>query len=76
MGQFFSDPQVLAGAAQLFATRDTPLWAAASGFGSFGERVRLIRGDDGQVARVEVAGTRMVREADLAAELTGRYERT
>jgi len=48
----------------------------ASGFGSFGEPVRLIRGDDGQVASVEVAGTRMVREADLAAELTGRYERT
>jgi hypothetical protein len=35
MGQFFSDPQVLAGAGQLFATRDTPLWATASGFGSF-----------------------------------------
>ena len=47
----------------------------AGGFGNFGEPVRLIRGDDGQVAAVQVAGTRMVREADLAAELTGRYER-
>ncbi len=47
----------------------------AGGFGAFGEPVRLIRGDDGEVAAVQVAGTLMVREADLAAELTGRYER-
>jgi D-alanyl-D-alanine carboxypeptidase len=48
----------------------------AGGFGNFGEPVRLIRGDDGQVVTaIQVAGTRMVREADLAAELTGRYER-
>jgi len=35
MAQFFSDPQVQAGASQLFSQRDTPLWAAADGFGSF-----------------------------------------
>src|SRR5689334_24741501 len=29
MAQFFSDPQVQAGASQLFSRRDTPLWAAA-----------------------------------------------
>lgn len=47
----------------------------ASGFASFGEPVRLIRGEDGGVTGVQLAGTLMVREADLAAELTGRYER-
>ncbi len=35
MTQFFSDPQVLAGAGQLFSSRDTPLWSALTGFGSF-----------------------------------------
>jgi hypothetical protein len=35
MAQFFSDPQVQAGGSQLFSRRDTPLWAATSGFGSF-----------------------------------------
>lgn len=35
MGQFFGDPQVLAGAGQLFTSRDTPLWSEASGFGGF-----------------------------------------
>jgi D-alanyl-D-alanine carboxypeptidase len=47
----------------------------AGGFGNFGEPVRLIRGDDGRVASLQLAGTRLVREADLAAELVGRYER-
>jgi CubicO group peptidase (beta-lactamase class C family) len=47
----------------------------ASGFGSFGEPVSLVRGSDGAVTGVQVAGTLMVREDDLAAELTGRYER-
>jgi Beta-lactamase len=46
----------------------------AGGFGSFGEPVRLIRGPDGALAGVQLAGTLMVREADLAAELTARYE--
>jgi beta-lactamase family protein len=47
----------------------------AGGFASYGEPVRLIRGADGRVEAVQSAGTRLVREADLAAELTGKYER-
>ena len=47
----------------------------SGGFGSFGEPVRLVRGADSKVASVQLAGTRMVGEADLAAELVGRYER-
>ena len=35
LGQFFSDPQVLAGADLLFSSRDAPVWAATSGFGGF-----------------------------------------
>jgi hypothetical protein len=35
LGQFFGDPQVQAGADQLFSSRDTPVWSAASGFGAF-----------------------------------------
>jgi hypothetical protein len=35
LGQFFSDPQVLAGADLLFSNRDAPVWAATSGFGGF-----------------------------------------
>jgi hypothetical protein len=34
-GQFFSDPQVQAGAGQLFAERDGAIWGATSGFGDF-----------------------------------------
>jgi hypothetical protein len=35
MGMFFSDPQVQAGGAALFARRETPVWAPAPDFGSF-----------------------------------------
>jgi hypothetical protein len=35
LGQFFGNPQVQAGASQLFSSRDTPVWAAASDFGGF-----------------------------------------
>jgi hypothetical protein len=35
LGQFFSDPQVLAGAGQLFAEREGVVWGPASGFGDF-----------------------------------------
>ncbi|HEX6519764.1 MAG TPA: hypothetical protein VF070_07060 [Streptosporangiaceae bacterium] len=34
-GQFFSDPQVQAGAGQLFTEREAVIWAPASGFGDF-----------------------------------------
>ena len=46
----------------------------AGAFASYGEPARLIRGEDGQVAEVMIAGSRLVSEAVLAAELTGRYE--
>jgi hypothetical protein len=35
LGQFFADPQVMAGAEQLFADREGLLWAQTSGFGDF-----------------------------------------
>ncbi len=35
LGQFFSDPQVKAGAGMLFSNMDNPVWAAAPDFGSF-----------------------------------------
>jgi CubicO group peptidase (beta-lactamase class C family) len=46
----------------------------AGAFASYGEGARLIRGEDGQVAEVMIAGGRLVSEAVMAAELTGRYE--
>jgi CubicO group peptidase (beta-lactamase class C family) len=46
----------------------------AGAFASYGEDARLIRGEDGQVAEVMIAGSRLVSEAVMAAELTGRYE--
>src|SRR6266567_4198814 len=35
LGQFFSNPEVTAGADQLFTSRDAVVWAPADGFGSF-----------------------------------------
>jgi hypothetical protein len=35
LGQFFNDPQVQAGAAQLFAERDGVVWGHTDGFGDF-----------------------------------------
>ena len=35
LGTFFANPQVQAGAGQLFNSRDTPLWQAADGFAGF-----------------------------------------
>lgn len=46
----------------------------AGAFASFGEPARLVRGDDGAVSEVLIAGGRSVAEAALAAELVGRYE--
>lgn len=45
----------------------------AGAFASYGEGARLIRGEDGQVAEVMIAGSRLVTEAVLTAELTDRY---
>jgi CubicO group peptidase (beta-lactamase class C family) len=45
----------------------------AGGFASYGEAVRLVRGPSGEVTAVQLAGTRLVREAELAKELVERY---
>jgi CubicO group peptidase (beta-lactamase class C family) len=45
----------------------------AGGFGSFGEPAALIRDAGGTVIEVRIAGSRLVPERDLAAELVGRY---
>jgi hypothetical protein len=41
-------------------------------FASYGEPDRLIREAGGEVEAVMLAGGRLVREAELAAELTGK----
>jgi D-alanyl-D-alanine carboxypeptidase len=43
-------------------------------FGNQGETVSLVRGANGLVSEVRLAGGRLLAEADLAAELTARYE--
>jgi CubicO group peptidase (beta-lactamase class C family) len=47
----------------------------AGAFAHYGEPARLIRGDDGQIREVRLAGDRLIPEAALAAELTARYGR-
>jgi CubicO group peptidase (beta-lactamase class C family) len=45
----------------------------AGGFASYGEPASLIRDATGAVVAVQLAGSRMVTEADLTAEMLGRY---
>jgi len=47
----------------------------ASAFANHGEAARLVRGGDGAVTEVLIAGRRSIAGAALAAELVGRYER-
>ncbi|HXQ16258.1 MAG TPA: serine hydrolase domain-containing protein [Caulobacteraceae bacterium] len=47
----------------------------AGAFANYGEPVQLIRNAAGAVTAVRLAGEDMVGEADIAEELTGRYER-
>jgi len=47
----------------------------AGAFGNYGEPVRRLRGDAGEVTALQIAASRMVSETELAAELTERYER-
>jgi hypothetical protein len=47
LGQFFSNPQVQAAAAQLFAERDGVVWAPAPGFGSWSLPVPFSRAPSG-----------------------------
>jgi CubicO group peptidase (beta-lactamase class C family) len=48
--------------------------ALAGSFAHHGEPVRRIRAADGAVAAIKLAGGRLLPEAELAAELEGRYE--
>ena len=47
--------------------------AKASGFGSPGEPVRLIRGADGTVDELRIAGAHLRPEAAAVAEMEERY---
>lgn len=55
---------------------DTATISQAGAFASYGEPAKLIRGVDGKVAGVMLAGGSLIGEAALAAELTAKYERT
>lgn len=46
----------------------------SSAFVSYGEPVRRLRGPDGAVAELQIAGSRLVTEPAFAAELVARYE--
>ena len=46
----------------------------ASGFGSQGEGVRLVRGRTGRIREVWIAGTKLMSERRAAAELKKTYE--
>jgi CubicO group peptidase (beta-lactamase class C family) len=52
---------------------DTATISQAGGFASFGEPASLVRGADGVVEQVRLAGGRLVSEAAMAAEMVGRY---
>jgi len=45
----------------------------AGGFHSYGEPVRLVRGEHGQVTSVWVGSGELIPEAALQSELRGRY---
>ncbi len=45
----------------------------AQGYNSYGEEVALVRDRKGAVAEIRYAGSRMLPEAKLAAELRRRY---
>jgi len=66
----------VAKAAELTVTGpDEARISQSGGFGNYSESARLIRGADGAVVALRLAGGRMVAEAELAKELVGRYER-
>jgi CubicO group peptidase (beta-lactamase class C family) len=54
---------------------DAATISQAGAFASYGEPARLIRGADGEVEALMLAGARMVSEAALAEELTAKYGR-
>jgi len=55
-------------------SRDEARIAQAGSFHSYGEPVRRIRGKDGKVSALRVAGGKMVPEDVLVNEVTARYE--
>jgi len=61
-------------APELTVSGDEAAISQAGAFHNFGEAARLQRGADGTVDAVQIAGNRMVPEAELAAELVDRYE--
>jgi CubicO group peptidase (beta-lactamase class C family) len=62
-------------AGELTVTGPDQAYISQSGaFASFGEPAQLVRGADGAVTEVRMAGGRSVSEAALAAELIERYE--
>ncbi len=60
---------------ELEVSGDVATIRQAGAFASYGEPARLVRGPDGAVSEVQIAASRIVKEAALAAELTERYER-
>jgi CubicO group peptidase (beta-lactamase class C family) len=66
----------IAKAAELTVTGPDEARITQSGaFGNYGEPARLIRDAQGAVTAIQLAGSRMISEADLAAEITDRYGR-
>jgi hypothetical protein len=49
--------------------------AVAGGYGSHGEPVRCVRKKSGKLAEVWLSATKLVPEAELAAEMDARYGR-
>jgi hypothetical protein len=53
--------------------RDQARITEAGGFASYGEGAHRIRGPDGAIKEVWIAGGQLLPEAELAAELAGKY---
>jgi hypothetical protein len=53
--------------------KDIGCFTAATGLARYGESVRRVRKADGTVGEVWFGGTRLVPEAEAAAELKARY---
>jgi hypothetical protein len=49
--------------------------ALANGYADYGEPVRLIRNDHGDIREVWLGGTRLLREAEVAKEMVARYQK-
>lgn len=64
----------VAKATELTVHGDAATISQAGAFASYGEPARLLRGADGKVTGVMLAGGRLIGEAELAAELTARYD--